>query len=338
MNSRHLSLLVGWLCLVSDHVDAADRVIDPMVTERLQTQAVPDWQAAEREFRSVDVTYTLSNKEGPRNNLKLHPNQMFRFAYDADRQVTLLRTQKEGVSGVDHDVANARYDFDVWVPDINARGTLDRLRLLSAVVGNKQPDGEVSNVNFALCRLQAECRMNRMPLVKLLDPVEFEPVEAVEFDELGNRLIRYSAKFVGKEDRFRKKGRTYTATLDPARRYRSVAWRIDIPNEGYELFRISYHERDDVRTPREIVFIIENGSYSSEQIWTYDLSKPCTIPDAEFYLPHYGFSEQMLETLRSNPWPRWLLIGLGVVTIATGAWLFRRRSRQSTMNSRLLQG
>ena len=331
MNSRCLSLLVGWLCLVCGHVDAVDRVIDPLVMEELRTQAVPAWQAAEREFRSIDVTYTVSNKEGPRDKLKLFSKQTFQFAYDADRQVRLLRTQKDGVFGKDHDAANARYEFDVWAPDINARGTLTRVQLLSsAAMNNRQPDGEVSNLNFALCRLQAECRMNRMPLVKLVDPMQFETVEAVKFDESGHSLIRYSAKFVGQEDRFLKRGRTYTATFDPAQRYRSVAWRIDISDDSYDEFRTSYHERDDVRTPREIVYTAEHGSQFSEQIWTYELPKPCTIPDAEFYLPHYGFSESVLETLGPNPWRiRLILINVGILTIVIGAWLLRRRAAKA---------
>lgn len=330
MNPPHLGLLVCLQCLLCAHVYAVDRIIDTNVMEELQTKAVPDWQAAEREFRTVDVTYMRASKEGLQNQLKASPDQTFRFAYDSNRQVMLLRTQKAGVTGMNHDVANSRYDFEVSTPNVSARGTMKRLRVLSRTDDKKTPDVEVSNINFALCRLQAECRMNRMPLVKLLDPTEFEPVEAVAIDESGLRLIRFSGRFKGEEDRFRKKVRLYTVTLDSSHQYRSVEWRIDIPNVGVDLFKIAYHELDSIRIPRSIVYISESSKYRSEQEWTYELPQPWSIPDAEFYLPHYGFSESVLETLHPNPWPRWLLIGFGVLTIAIGAWLVRGRRQPMT--------
>ena len=325
MNSRHLSLLVCLQSLFCVQAHAVDRNIDPVILDELQTMAVLDWQAAEREFSTVDVTYTRASKEGIPNQLKASPDQTFRFACDLNRQLKLLRTQKTGVSGMNHDVANVRYDFEISSPDVSTRGTMSRLRLLLPSPDKGNPDGEVSNINFALCRLQAECRMNRMPLVKLLDSMEFEPVEAVAVNESGMRLIRFAGRFKGVEDRFRKKGRLYTVTVDPSHHYRSVEWTIDIPDQGVDLFEIAYHDSDSIRIPRKIIYISDSGRYRSEQEWTYGVPQPWSIPDAEFYLPHYGFSEAVLETLHPNPWPRWLLIGFGIVTIAIGAWLVRGR-------------
>jgi len=332
MNSRLFGLLTFCLCLISEFSRADERVIDPAVLDRLRTQAVKDWQAEEREYRSLDVSYKSSYRAGPKNDIKTFPTKTYRLAYDADRQVTLWRMQNPAFSSdnMTHSVANSRYDFRVSTPVMTEQGTLDHLNLVVSNQSGPEREGGVPTWNSHRCHLMAACRISCMPLQDLLNSQEFEPIQAVEFVDNGSPRIRFSARYLGEQGFVRRKGGTYTVILDPSHRHRLLSWVIEVPHSRYETFDISYHVSNDVHTPREIVYKADLVGEITESTWTFDLPKPCTIPDAEFYLPHYGFSEQMLETLNPNPWPRWLLIAGGVVTIAIGARLLLRLSRQRT--------
>ena len=315
--------IIVLLCALLNGAHVCGGGIDPAVLSQLRTTAVNDWLAAERAFHSVDVTYQSVYKSGSIGAMKVVSEQTFHLVYDAGRGITLFRTQRVGIPGhINHQVANSRYSFEVSAPDMNARGTLQKLTVNSQA-------GKLSELALwgtHRCYLQAECRLSCLQLKELLDDSFFEPVEAIEYQEQGNTRIRYVAKHLGEQGKNRVKGGIYTLEFDPTHRHRPTFWMINVPQSTMNSFRIAYHVSGDVRTPREIIRTsIHQGKSGSEETLTYDLPKPCMIPDAEFYLPHYGFSEQVLETLHPNPWPRWLLIGFGIVTIAIGAWLVRGR-------------
>ena len=159
---------------------------------------------------------------------------------------------------------------------------------------------------------------------ELFDLADFQPVEAIEVIEDDHPRIRFSAKYLGESRYLRVKGAEYSITVDPEHLHRILIWEVTAPASIRYAYHIKYHD-EKLHFPREIVYTIDTGGNRSEQTWTFELPKPCEIPDAEFYLPHYGISESVLETLHPNPWPRWLLIGFGILTIAIGAWLVRGR-------------
>ncbi len=324
MRSHLFCWLVFSGCFVPGLCRAADSIIDSAVLDRLRDIATKDWQSVGEEFRVFDVTFKNRYSQGPPNQLKLVSNQTYRFAYNLDRGLCLLRGQNEAFPGhMVHDVSNPGYVFQVNNTDMTARGTLNRLNVhigTKTAMPTKLPDWQGDR-----CKLMSACRMACMSLRELLDPTQFKVVEAVDFMERGEPLVRLRARYLGEKGVGKRKNGNYTVVLDPVHRYRLISWEIEVPKKSKQTFQVFYHSGDHSFFPKEIVNIDDSNGQRTEDLWTYGLPQPWALPDAEFYLPHYGISESILETLNPNPWPRWLLIGFGVLTIAIGAWLVRGR-------------
>ena len=88
-------------------VSADEKIVDPQIVEELHQRAVPEWQRIELEFRSVDVTFQEVYESGLVDKLTTDAPVTFRLAYDADRKLTLLRSQSgESPGQMNHDIAN----------------------------------------------------------------------------------------------------------------------------------------------------------------------------------------------------------------------------------------
>ncbi len=327
LKSRLHGLLVYGLSMccyiVLTSTVAAAPTVDAAVLRELRESAVQEWQAVEQGFQSIDVTFRESYKKGPAGNLKLESEGTRRLAYDINRRVTLFRAQSDqSPESMGHTVANSKYDFEVYTPDMEKRGTLQKLNLVTNDGSGSGRENGLPTWGEQRLHLLSSCRLAGMPLAKLLDSREFEPMECIATGELGQRRIQFSAQY--------KKAQpgpdAYSMILDPSHHYRVLSWVIDIAHgERHEIRNFEYFNEVEVYIPRKIVTASISKTQCTERTLTYELPKPWSIPDAEFYLPHYGFSESVLETLHPNPWPRWLLIGFGVLTIAIGAWLVRGR-------------
>lgn len=309
-------------------VSADEKIVDPQIVEELHQRAVPEWQRIELEFRSVDVTFQEVYESGLVDKLTTDAPVTFRLAYDADRKLTLLRSQSgESPGQMNHDIANSRYEFEVFTPVMTERGKLMKVHAGENRNDEDRLDG-LPTFRGKRFDLLAACRLFGLPLANLLNPNEFETIEANESTDQGQRRIRHSVKYLGEEGPSRREGGIYVLIYDAINRYRLLECHITSPGESSESSEslvISYHDLPDVIVPREIVYNLVVGKEAIRETQTFDMAKPCRIADAEFYLPHYGISESVLETLHPNPWPRWLLIGFGIVTIAIGAWLVRGR-------------
>ncbi len=329
MCSRLFGLLV-WMILSSRCTSAvwgADLVVDPVVLTQLRTTAEEDWQAIEREQRSFDVSFIYKTKYVQRDGTIQSPEDIhYQLAYDADRKVALLRMQSKTLGqGIQHTIANSRYDFRILAKVMTERGTLNHVHVADPLEIDPDFDEGLPTWDGRRCSLVAACRLGCTPLRDIVNSALFEPIEAVRWSEMGQERLRFSAKYLGEQGSVGRKGGIYTLVFDPSHNHRIMSWAIDVLPSRHEKVSVSYFSDNSISAPHETVYIVDSAGEMSEQTWTFDRPKPCTIPDAEFYLPHYGFSEAVLETLHPNPWPRWLLIGFGIVTIAIGAWLFRGR-------------
>ncbi len=327
MTIYRLVLFTLSIAYISDSVFCEDRVIDTILLDRLNTQAVIDWQNVERELRTVDVTYRYTYFEGKPGKMQLIGNQTFRFAFDSHRRVALLRIQKDGFpDDMSRQLANPRYSFEVSNGDATALGTLQNVSIEVPKEGSADSTWGLPDWGNHTCNILAACRLSCLPLEEMLNPVDFEPLEAIHIEAAGRKCIRFSAKYIGKQGKLRIVDSTYTVTLDTSNSHAPTSWTIEAPDALYTS-AISYHDGLSPLVPQKITYAVDSGGLRSEQAWTYDLPIPCTIPEEEFYLPHYGFSEQVLETLNPNPWPRWLLIIGGVLSLFIGGWLIKRRSQ-----------
>ena len=173
--------------------------------------------------------------------------------------------------------------------------------------------------------LQSESHLFAMPLEDLMNTEDFNPLRAIFIDGPGGKNIHFSATYIGGQAPHRIRNAVYSVVLDPKHRFRIISAALDRPSDSRK-FSFFYHDSDDIPVPKEIVSEFKEGASSiTHQVYEIELPKPFHLADEEFYLPHYGISEAVLETLNPNPWPRWLLIGFGIVTIAIGAWLVRGR-------------
>ncbi len=303
-------------------------VVDSNIYSQLRTEAIADWQSIEGGLRVVDVAYRFEYTAGSRDAMKLIARSSDRLVFDLDRNLAMLRGVKDGHAGeMSHRIFNPSYRFSILTPDVTARGTLLGVKTNADKEIEEAPDWSGSR-NFLL----AATRVGNIRLSELLLPEEFKLIEAVKVEEDGEWRIRTTATYIGGKKPGRLENATYTVVLDPTHRHRLLFATVTVvdPRQEQQMLVVTYPADENVDTPQRVEFELQVGNYRDKQTYTFESPKPWSIPEAEFYLPHYGFSEQVLQTLNPNPWPRWLLILSGVLSLVIGFWLLRRREPKPT--------
>jgi hypothetical protein len=305
-----------------------DQHVDETLREELLTVAVPIWRALDdRQFR-LQVNLYVKFYEGTVAELGEPFEQGRFFACDDAMDLRVLRfTTPKHPNSISHEVFNPRYEFDISCEDASIKGTLTELKV-------HEGDGEglidpISNWSSTLSYLKSHSQIGQVPLVEIMSSPDFEIVDLRATDE-SIYLIQLTAKYSGLKDRFRTPGGIYTMVVDRNNNYRLVekASRFADSDKVYN-YRMNYHEPDNCGVPREVIFSGTSGTHAFRHEWTIDCPEPLAIPAEEFYLPHYGFSEQVLQTLKPNPWPRWMLILCGICSLGLGAWLIQRRTART---------
>lgn len=301
---------------------SAENVVKQSILDELREKAIPAWISVEQDFKSIDVLYRGTYRTGKSNQAKVSEITNFRLVYDAGRQVSFLRRHDDGTpKKIVHDVANSKYDFNVFSPDSISRCTLSLLNIATIHDSGDARENGLPTWHHRL-NLLAACRVGPMPLSEMLDPNLFTLSEAADDGVGGQRRIRFAAVSKKREQ----EGAIYHVTLDPTHHYRVTETLADFPPQRpvQSTSHFEYFDNDEVFIPRKCTFTTSGNGYFAEQEYTYEVPRPCTVSDAEFHLPHYGISESVLETLNPNPWPRWFLVMGGVMTLLVGVWLFRK--------------
>lgn len=331
-----------FLCLcIFSQPGAAE--IDRELLQELRTQGVAAWNKIERHYQDFQVEFREVHQEDfggvdAASQKKFHSEESFLIAYNAARGLTLHRKSKPVSPDhvLIHKVANSNYSFEVVCEDPSQRGRLERVHILKKDrhPGDSPEYDEAGLPTWGLRRMKAlaACRITGIPLQELIregnPEFRLDSVSAALSGE--ESYINVVVSYLGEQRPARRKDGKYTIILDRNRDYRVVSFQIERPDMR-ETFMNTYY--DDVagfpHAPKQSIYESVSPHEKVTTKITYDFSEPLpfSIPEKEFYLPHYGFSEQVLETLHPNPWPRWLLIVGGILSLLIGGWLIRRRAQ-----------
>lgn len=320
------------LCFCSLSQSGAAEIDRELLLE-LRTQGVAAWKKIERHYQNYQVEYREEYQSTGRDKEYCFET----IAYNAAKGLTLCRRQKPEFPGVLHLIANTNYFFDVYSPNPTQRGVLQRLQILKDIPPGASPEYDEAGLpTWGLRRMNvlAACRITGIPLQELIregNP-EFR-LDSVSASLSGEEsYIKVVVSYLGEQRPARRKDGKYTIILDRKRDYRVVSFQIERPDTR-ETFINTYY--DDVagfpHAPKQLQYESVSPHENITVAITNDYSEPTpfSIPEKEFYLPHYGFSEQVLETLHPNPWPRWLLIAGGILSLLIGGWLIRRRAQSA---------
>ncbi len=327
MNIRFLCLLYCF-CFVLTNTGTAQDEIDNSLVEHLLTKGVENWQVEESKFDAIQVSFVVTYSDGPPSNPKHEFSQKWLVANHRKRGLTLARVQNSAVpDSISHDVSNAQYRFSVFCKNVDKQGTLQDLRVTRDKNKRMAVNNDPGKWNMNWKVLRARTYLLHIPLEEIVSHSSFQPVRVRLLKEPPGR-IEFTAKYVGPKGKFRLPGGIYTIIINPEQRDRLEYWEVIFPNteNRTQSFEISYRP-DDVQLPHEVLYRTRSGKFKSRQKWIIDRPEPFSIAEEEFHLPHYGFSEQVLDTLSPNPWPRWLLIIGGVLSITIGIWFIRRHER-----------
>lgn len=301
-----------------------DAAINPQVLDELLNEAVPSWQSLEDELDSYDITYRCEFKQGPIGNLELLSDLTFRVAVDSGRHLAMRRTQSVNAPDrIGHSLLNGDYDFNVFAQDPRSKGKLTYLRTNPPNQTTDQAAPSWSQASDS--EVLVACRVGVVQLHQLLQEPNFKLIDAMRMATAGHEEIRFAVESLVDQNNGWTRGSVCTITVDPSHQYRVMERIFSNSGSPPSSLRVVYPDGTTTPFPRQVVFSMQSGDELMEQSFTYEPKRKFEIAVEEFYLPHYGISEAVLETLNPNPWPRWLLIGFGIVTIAIGAWLVRGR-------------
>jgi len=337
MNSRFLCLLLslGFSLPVCVHAQV-EQEIDLNLLEELRTVAVEKWEAEELRLSSFQVHFvseTLQSTDSQSAKFKTLSKRDRFIAYDRRRNFKLSRIQIPGDNGISHDAENSRYRFNVYSENKSKQGQLLELQVTPAQGGGadvaKEFDSPSWSSNPNWVALHARIQLFWVPLKEIVSKPEFQPI-TVRLLKGPSRQIEFTAKYVGAKSKYRNPGGLYSFVVSPEENYRLEYGKVILPATSqfdYTDITNRYHVPDDVSTPAEVNRRLVSKKTIFNYRWVIDRPEPFSIAEEEFQLSHYGFSEQVLDTLSPNPWPRWLLIIAGVVSLIVGIWFIRYYDR-----------
>ncbi len=311
--------------------------VDSALLAELRTAGVAAWADTENAYNAFQVQEKVTTSTSTVGVAKAQVvvSEYF-IAFDAATGLTLNRTQyPTHPDWIGHEVANRQYTFEVHCPQATERGTLSDVHVLSGnSIGNSVEYDAVGVPTWGLKRfgVLAACRITGIPLQNFLEENgnEFRLDSLTENAEGDKQYIELVASYLGEQRPGRRQGGVYRVLIDREQDYRVESFAIDRP-EAKESFANTYFEAINGyrHAPERVVYSLESPAEKISITHEFSAPQKFAIPDKEFYLPHYGFSEQVLETLNPNPWPRWLLVLGGILSLVIGFWLLNRRERTS---------
>ncbi len=166
-----------------------------------------------------------------------------------------------------------------------------------------------------------------VPIRTLL--TDYEHYRLTKLAEVEGNFIDLEAEYFLAPDGKPIRDRTYFARLNPAQSWMAVRSGIRRDaNEAADEIELA-DDTDFGLFPQKVVTTWSWAATAKQDVIVFEFEKPepCALPAEAFYLPHYDISEGVLETLSPDPWPRWLLVLAGMLSLIVGFWLLFRRRR-----------
>ncbi len=294
--------------------------IDLNLLAEVKEKATPQWKRWEAMQKNAQIafewTYTV-----PASKTSVSSSHIFAIGPSGDK-INQIQHKGQKPSRV---VANSRYRFKVSELEEGVVGVLHTVELGSERDGLSSEERMIRENTRGI---GAAWNAFGMPAWQLVESSEAKivVVKYVSPGEGDHRWIRIESKFEHLKV-LRDPGSVVWIDIDPAADYRIMTTGKRFP-DGIRLVQTVNEYQESGFGPvakRQTTNTVVSGSKVDQTLKVFDTPTICTFSQKEFLLPYYGISEAVLETLHPNPWPRWLLIGFGVLTIAIGAWLVRGR-------------
>lgn len=313
------------LCLIVFGMHLTCTVAQPPVDlESVRSAALDAWRRDETEVRNLQVRFQWDLVDGPTGGEKRIARQFWTLGADASMDLKFARMENPDFpDSTSFEIANPKYQFDVDLKKSSQDSVLAELRMATPSGSVQPPDNWARHWDVLKSRFQ----FGSIPLTELMTSPDFECLD-VRADGKKNECLRITFGYHGSKGVWRIPGGTYRIWINPTESYRLEKLEFGFPNSTKtETCDIRYFDPDDLPTPREVIYRADTTEDISLQTWTIERPEPLQISAEEFYLPHYGISEDVLETLSPDPWPRRTLLLAGTVFLLIGLWLVRRHSQ-----------
>lgn len=324
--------LVG-ACLILDACHAPAQDIDSGCLDQLLKEGAPAWRATAEMLDDVEVSWTDTrvittlNARGREEQSHQYFERM--LSWDAGRRLRMLEIRHPDIKTTNRRVVNDRYGFIV----AQVRGQKEH-QLASCNLPERGIDELVksmSSLRSAYSIISSGIAVIEIPLETMIsDADQFQLVTAkyVGSEPSRERLILVESRYLGPQARFRREGGLYWAEVS------DDSWMIQRsgirrPGVDEQVIEITYQPWDEGLFPK----LIRNSNTwvaTGKEVHQYVFEAPTQskLADAEFYLPAYGISETVLETLEPRPlWQFWIWAAGFFVLLAV--YVAVRRSRRT---------
>lgn len=311
------------------NAESLPTTIDATCRERFLKEAAPAWKVVRERSRGIELELTYVDH---------HPNDR---KHDPEPLTSTYCSLSDGVSrrldrGTSVDVTNSRYSFKVRMPEPDTPYSLAEVNRWRR--GDPQP--MAGWLDVAEQNLSMGSNIWWTPMDKVLANEGFEMTGA-EYgtSETGEEVVKIVYRYNGK-----------ASDVDPDLQPDGVFWAELLPSRFWMIERSGvissmtaythysipfrcrvttrFQEWNGVPVPREVR--IESVDQRSDTLVRlqenrFGTPRECTRPTEEFFLPHYGLSEESIPPIESGPSgaQRWL-IPAGVVLLILARMAHRR--------------
>ena len=316
MLTRNVAL-VCWILSLGAGRAFADDVDRSLLT--ILVGASDGWAKIERAMEDFEIEWV---EEHVKSNEKASLKLKCRFFWDESRKSQMKETVYLDRPVRNLRSANPEYHFLVaWVGE-----DVSRPELMSVNVNREDRPGWQEDSWLASLRvtLNSPIYIAGVPLRLIIKESEGFSIKKLSFGAESS-IAKLEATYSGPKMMFREPGARYYAELDSEKGWTAVKtiWATQKGSRERIIDSLDYEGFGWIlKTLKEIDTHPTTPIVSTT---TYEFTEPqvCTLADAEFRLPQYGISEAVLGTLKPNPWPRWLLVGLGILALVVGGLLLR---------------
>ena len=331
---RSSNLLIVAIILLQSCVvygDAREEIL-----ARIRKEGIPRWEQYEDNIQDIAVTSHCNyyhGKPGEKESSHLSISHIF---WNARKHLRMLQSDLEGYKdGIFSRICdNPEYRFEVEFPttekkDIGIGPRLTETALYSA--GQKGSWSENLSLGEAYAYLTMPITLSGFPMKDLFSDPNFT-INTLRYEDKKKNIIFLKASYTGEKGTYRYPNAKYWAKI-----HIDLGWTVTesgIDTSDFEKTTITetvvypdfgrfiknFHmEWKYLQTP-----LIEGNKVS------FDPPKRCSIHDEEFFLPFYGFSEDVLN-IHSSKWnSRWLLIINGILCLILAAWFLFKKTNSTS--------
>jgi hypothetical protein len=332
-------------CVLS--LNPAEQGLDQECIHLLRSQATRSWSEADEQYKDVDVSFKMVwlKYKGSIDSAEVYHERERRFVSAPGNKLRLM--QSLAADGkFSSQVMNDKYAFAVQRKSTESPFSLSELTKQS--FQRTDPDNTQViwlTVSEMFCRAGFE--VFGVPLASIVeDRSKFQLQQAYLMASTkgagtaaaDGRLIHIEGKYLGPAGNNRWQNGIYWADVMAESPFFAVRSGVRPASQVLESMWIEYQHSDIGLFPKVVTRTVGSETEGNMQKYTFEAPARCTLAEEDFYLPHYGISEAVLQTFTTSPYRRWIITinVLAFVIIGVIMWLRRGRGvrqRASTIST-----